>query len=72
MDFVNVRYQIPEKGGELIIYDQLGHPVYRKQLMPAAETLRIEVSSLPNGLYLMHLGVSDQVPIKKRFFIIRS
>ena len=72
MDFVNVRYQIPEKGGELIIYNQLGHPLYRKQLMPAAETLRFEVSSLPNGLYQMHLRVSDQVPITKRFFIIRN
>jgi len=67
VDFINIDFQNIRDNGTIEIYDLSGKPIGEQTVESESDDLRIEVSHLPAGTYMIRLKFDDNTYATKRF-----
>lgn len=71
-DFINIHLQFPDEGLGLKakLYDLFGRLVYMDELMPYQSNMKLDISRLPGGLYILKvIDGNDQTVGSKKIII---
>jgi hypothetical protein len=68
--FLHYEVRLNEKeNGSLTIFDYLGHEVLKKPIYNGFNQLVIDIGSLPNGIYFIHLETNSTFQNNEKFII---
>ena len=60
----------PDQYREWIIFDQTGREVLKGEIEKGTQTLTVETSDLPSGLYFINLYEEDKTSVKRRVMVL--